>query len=126
MVDVDINICLSNIYSVTSLHNVVSNIISDIAEWRRNIREGVLYMHKKNEEPNELRKSCSCLCKLVLRINSNPKILDANEFPKYTNYNFLLRVEPKVHTISYNMIIYRNLICKSCFFQSFFFSTLNS
>jgi len=69
---------------------IIHNISSHGAVWKRDIFKKVQYIHRKNKELNELEKSCNHLCKLILRINSNSGIIEANKFPEICYNNYLL------------------------------------
>ncbi|KMQ93818.1 hypothetical protein RF55_6057 [Lasius niger] len=82
----------------TPIHPLIQKRLMDVKDiniislWKRNIREKMQYIYRKNKELNELGESCDCLCKLVLRISTNSGMLDANKFPKINCNNFLLEV----------------------------------
>lgn len=70
------------------------NIISSL---RKDIREKIQYIYRKNEELIKLGESCNCLCKLVLRISTNSEMLDANKLPKINCNNFLLEANIRIY-----------------------------
>ncbi|XP_029171473.1 uncharacterized protein LOC114940873 [Nylanderia fulva] len=73
--------------------------INIISLWRRNISEKMQYIYKENKKLIILKESCNRLYKLVLKMNTNSGILDANKFPKINYNNFLLE-QSTINTIN--------------------------
>ncbi|XP_071556880.1 uncharacterized protein [Temnothorax nylanderi] len=78
------------------LMNVEDSNITNL--WKRSIFKKVQYILKKNKEFKEVEKSFDRLCKLVLRINSNSRTLDANEFPEIFCDNCLLYTQSETQS----------------------------
>ncbi|XP_077266875.1 uncharacterized protein LOC143899933 isoform X2 [Temnothorax americanus] len=88
-----INILLVNLF-IANFHDIPSRV----AVWKRSIFKKVQYIIEKNKEFKELEKSFDRLCKLVLRINSNSRTLDANEFSEIFCDNCLLYTQSETQS----------------------------
>ncbi|XP_011647186.1 uncharacterized protein LOC105433522 [Pogonomyrmex barbatus] len=89
-------------------HPLIQRRLMDIDDlnvtdlWKRSIFKKIQYIYKKNKEFDELEESCNLLCKLILRISSNPGTLDADKLPEIRCTNHLLCTESEIQYLIRN------------------------